>query len=60
MLSTQRDENKHFTFQDLLSWDEGKRYEIFDGEPILIAIPSTKHQGIITFLTTEFNIHLQG
>lgn len=60
MLSTQRDENKHFTFQDLLLWDEGKRYEIFDGEPILLATPSTKHQGIISFLTTEFNIHLRG
>ena len=60
MLSTQRDENKHFTFQDLLLWDEGKRYEIFDGEPLLLATPSTKHQGIISFLTTEFNIHLRG
>lgn len=38
--------------------DEGKGYEIFDGEPILLATSSTKQQGIISFLTTEFIIYL--
>lgn len=57
---TQRNENKRCTFQDLLSWDDNSRYEIFDGVPIMLATPTTKHQGIISYLTTEFNIFFKG
>lgn len=60
MLSIQRDKNNHYTFQDYLKWDDEKRYEIFDGEPVLLATPIPKHQGIISYLTAEFHIHLRG
>lgn len=58
-MSIQRDEDKHFTFQDFLSWDEAQRYEIIDGVPVLHAAPTTKHQGIVSFLTIDFGINLK-
>ncbi len=59
-MSIQRNEDKHFTFQDFLSWDEGSRYEIFDGVPVLLASPTTKHQGVVSFLTIEFGMYFKG
>lgn len=59
-MSIQKNEDKHFTFQDFLSWDEGNRYEIFDGVPVLLASPTTKHQGGVSFLTIEFGTHFKG
>lgn len=59
-MSIQRSDDKHFTFQDFLSWDEGSRYEIFDGVPVLLASPTTKHQGVVSFLTMEFGMHFKG
>ncbi|WP_179865491.1 MULTISPECIES: Uma2 family endonuclease [unclassified Bacillus (in: firmicutes)] len=55
-----RNEERGYTFQDYLSSPEGSRYEIYDGEPVLLAAPTTKHQGIVSFLTTEFGIYLKG
>lgn len=60
MMSIQRNENKHYTFQDFLSWDEGSRYEIFDGVPVLLASPTTKHQGVVSFLTIAFGMYFKG
>ena len=28
-----------YTFADLLEWDEGERYELIDGEAVLLASP---------------------
>ncbi|HEY2421141.1 MAG TPA: Uma2 family endonuclease [Neobacillus sp.] len=58
-MGMQQNENKRFTFQDYLKWDDSKRYEIFSGEPMLLAAPSRKHQGIVSFLMAEFNFHLR-
>ncbi|WML55139.1 Uma2 family endonuclease [Neobacillus sp. PS3-12] len=58
-MDIQRNESERYTFQDYLQWDDGKRYEIIDGEPILLAAPGRKHQGIVSFLTTEFNLYLR-
>jgi len=59
-MSIQRNEDKHFTFQDFLSWDDGSRYEIIDGVPVLLATPTTKHQGVVSFLTIEFGLYFKG
>lgn len=59
-MSIQRNQDKRFTFQDFLSWDEDHRYEIFDGVPVLLASPTTKHQGIVSFLTIELGFYLKG
>ncbi|MFX3625103.1 MAG: Uma2 family endonuclease [Ectobacillus sp.] len=59
-MSIQRDENSRYTFQDYIKWDEGERYEIMDGELVMLATPTRKHQGIVSFLTTSFNMHFHG
>lgn len=59
-MNIQRNENRRYSFQDYLQWDDGIRYEIIDGEPVMLAAPTTKHQGIVSFLVTEFNILLRG
>lgn len=36
---------KQWTYSDYLKWDDGKRYELIDGEAYLMSpAPSTKHQ----------------
>ena len=59
-MSIQGSDDKHFTFRDFLSWDEGRRYEIYDVVPVLLASPTTKHQGVVSFLTMEFGMHFKG
>ena len=40
-----RVEGKHYTYKDLLELpDDGKRYEIIDGELYVAPSPTTKHQ----------------
>lgn len=58
-MSIQSSGDKPVTLQDYLSWDEAHRYEIIDGVPILLTLPTTKHQGIISFLTIEFGMNLK-
>jgi Uma2 family endonuclease len=40
-------ENQYYTYADVLTWDEGERYELFDGEAFLMAPPNRIHQKIL-------------
>jgi Uma2 family endonuclease len=37
-------EQSRYTYADFLEWDEGKRYEIMDGEAYMMMSPSRLHQ----------------
>ena len=37
---------KRYTFADVLTWDEGERIELINGEPYMMATPSSRHQEI--------------
>ena len=37
---------RKFTGGDLLTWDDGKRYELYDGRPFALASPTSTHQRI--------------
>ncbi|MFP3089950.1 Uma2 family endonuclease [Treponema sp. TIM-1] len=39
-------EQETYTYADYLSWDEGERYEIIDGEAYMMSTPSRLHQEI--------------
>ncbi|SFJ85377.1 Uma2 family endonuclease [Thermoflavimicrobium dichotomicum] len=54
------DPQKRYTYADLLTWDDGQRWELFDGVPVALASPSTQHQAIVTALTVEFGMYLKG
>lgn len=54
------DENKKYTYADLLSWTGEERYELFEGEPRLMTSPSAEHQGAAAELTGQFRNYLLG
>ena len=37
---------QHYTFADLLTWEDRTRYELYDGQPVALASPSNVHQEI--------------
>lgn len=53
-------QEQYYTYADLLRWDDGVRYELYDGHPVALAAPSHIHQAISVDLTTQFHSHLRG
>ena len=53
-------ENIHYTFEDVLEWDETERAELIDGEPVLLASPLREHQRILMELSSMIHNFLQG
>ena len=54
-------EKPRYTFADVLTWDEGERAEIIDGEVILMApSPARVHQGISMELSSQLHAYLKG
>lgn len=48
------------TFEDALSWDEGERIEIIDGEALMMAAPSRIHQEICFEIGRQLGNYLEG
>lgn len=54
-------EKDRYTFADVLSWDDGERAELIDGEVFLMApAPSRAHQEISMELSRQFANYLEG
>lgn len=52
-------ENRLYTYGDYLKWDNGKRYEIIDGQVIEIsAAPYRQHQKVSAELLRQFANYL--
>lgn len=51
---------RHYTYADLLTWDDNTRYELYDGVPVALASPSNIHQEISVDLSTQFRNYLRG
>lgn len=57
----QRDEKiETYTFADLLEWDDGERYELIDGEAVLLASPRRVHQAGRLELSAQLHGYLKG
>ncbi|MDR1558720.1 MAG: Uma2 family endonuclease [Clostridiales bacterium] len=56
----ERERQELFTYKDYCSWDDGRRYELYEGEVRLMAGPSRAHQGINAALTAIFVTYLRG
>ena len=52
-------EKEHCTFADFLEWDENERYEIINGEPYMMAEPTTAHQRISMDLGSQIHAFLK-
>ncbi|GHT64799.1 hypothetical protein FACS1894110_05210 [Spirochaetia bacterium] len=53
-------EDQHYTYADMLEWDESLRAEIIDGEVYMMAPPSRFHQKIHRYLFTPLSVFLMG
>lgn len=53
-------ENQRYTFADILTWEENDRIEIINGEPVMMAPPSTAHQLISFEIGRQLGNYLEG
>ena len=53
-------QEKHYSYADLLSWDDNTRYELYDGQPLALASPSEVHQRISMALSIQLGNYLMG
>lgn len=49
-----------YTYEDYLGWSDDKRWELIDGTPYMQAVPSPRHQEVLTELLKEFAVYLSG
>ena len=59
-MSLAAQEPRRYTYGDLMKWDDGKRYELYDGVPVAMASPSDVHQIISMELSRQFSNFLAG
>jgi Uma2 family endonuclease len=53
-------EDGHYTYADILQWDEGERYELFDGRAFMMASPTRLHQEISGAIFNKLYNFLEG
>jgi len=51
-------QEKRYTYADLLAWNDGTRYELYDGQPVALASPSDTHQRISMALSVQLGSYL--
>ena len=49
-----------YTYANYLKWDSPERYELIDGEAVLLAAPSTSHQLVSAELMRQLANFLEG
>ena len=49
-----------YTYADYCAWDDGKRWELIDGEAFVMEAPSRMHQGILMELSRQVSNFLRG
>lgn len=53
-------QEKHYSYADLLAWDDNTRYELYDGQPVALASPTDVHQMISGELFRQLANYLVG
>ncbi len=54
------EENKRYTFEDFLNWEEDERIEIIDGDVFMMSPPATIHQKVSGELFRQIANYLEG
>ena len=52
-------EKRTYTVEDNFALPEGQRAELYDGEMVMMAAPTTTHQRILSWLITEITIRIR-
>ena len=53
-------QEQRYSYADLLEWDDGIRYELYDGVPMALASPTDTHQQVLTALLLQIGNYLEG
>lgn len=53
-------QEQHYTYADLLQWDDNVRYELYSGVPVALASPSDAHQDIAGEIYFQLKSYLRG
>ncbi len=53
-------EDKYYTYADYLDWDTDERYELIEGEAVMLAAPSRRHQRICAEIHNQIYNFLRG
>ena len=53
-------EKERYTFADVLTWPDNERAELIDGEPVMMAPPTTAHQLISFEIGRQLGNYLEG
>ena len=53
-------QEKHYSYADLLAWDDNTRYELYSGQPVALASPTDVHQRISMALSAQLYNYLIG
>ena len=51
---------RRYTYGDIMAWEDGKRYELYDGVPLALASPTDVHQLILMELGAQLHGFLRG
>lgn len=49
-----------YTIEDIYALPDGERAELIDGQIYYMAPPSTKHQRLLNYISTEINLYIRG
>ncbi len=52
-------QNKRYGLQDIYDLPDGRRAELLDGQIYMMAPPTTAHQRILNFVSTEVNLYIR-
>ena len=53
-------QEKSYTYADLLEWNDGKRYELYNGQPVMMSPPLRQHQEISGEIYLQIGTYLKG
>jgi Uma2 family endonuclease len=53
-------EDRYYTYADILQWDEGERYELYEGQALMMAAPMRIHQRILIEIASQMHVFLRG
>lgn len=60
VMNSEAQEPRRYTYGDLMEWDDGRRYELYDGLPVALASPSNVHQLVLMELAAQLHDFLKG
>ena len=53
-------EERRYSYADILSWKDGPRYELYYGVPVALAAPSSRHQSVSFEIARQLGNYLLG